>query len=69
MKAYKIREEDLDQDLRKYEGFGVSDTIQEKYRKFYDDWENFTTYKSFVWIEEYDLREAENRWVKREMEK
>ena len=69
MGAYKIRDDDdLDLEIRKFEGFGVSDTVEEKYKKFYDDWDNFTTYKSFVWIEEYDLREAENRWVKRQME-
>lgn len=37
--------------------------------KFYADWDNFTTYKSFVWSEEWDTRDANNRWVKREMQK
>ena len=37
--------------------------------KFYEDWDNFTTYKTFAWIEDYDTRDAENRWVRREMEK
>lgn len=49
------------------EGFGDSKTPEEKILKFYAEWDNFTTYKTFVWSEEYDTREAGNRWVKREM--
>ena len=37
--------------------------------KFYEDWDNVTTYKSFVWKEEWDTKEAPNRWVRRQMEK
>lgn len=51
------------------EGFGDSSTIEEKMLRFYEDWENFTTYKTFVWSEEWDTREANNRWMRREMEK
>lgn len=54
--------------MRKYEGFGVSNTNIDKVLSFYDDWENFTTYKTFAWSEEYDTRDAENRWVKRRMQ-
>ena len=61
--------DDLEEDQRKYEGFGDSTTVQEKVLKFYDDWENFTTYKTFVWVEDWDTREASNRYVKRQMEK
>jgi DnaJ family protein A protein 5 len=54
--------------MRKFEGFGTSTTGIDKVLLFYENWENFTTYKTFVWIEEYDTREAENRWVKRRMQ-
>jgi DnaJ family protein A protein 5 len=37
--------------------------------KFYEDWSNFTTYKTFVWKEEWDTKEAPNRYIRREMEK
>ena len=57
--------DDLEEEMRKYEGFGDSNTQQEKVLRFYDDWENFTTYKTFVWAEDYDTREAPNRYVKR----
>lgn len=52
-----------------FEGFGMGNTNIEKVLKFYDDWDNMTTYKSFVWKEEWDTKEAPNRWVRREMEK
>ena len=55
--------------MRKYEGFGDSSTIIERVLKFYEDWQNFTTYKTFVWVDDWDTREAPNRYVKREMEK
>ena len=41
--------EEVEEEYRKYEGFGDSSTVEEKMLKFYDDWENFTTYKTFVW--------------------
>ena len=55
MKAFAMRD-DLEEDQRKYEGFGDSNTVQEKVLKFYDDWENFTTNKTFVWAEDWDTR-------------
>lgn len=54
---------------RKLEGFGDSSTSIDKVLRFYEDWNNFTTYKSFVWTEEWDTKEAPNRYVRREMEK
>lgn len=51
------------------EGFGDSSTSEQRVLKFYEDWENFATYKTFVWSEEWDTREAGSRWVRREMEK
>jgi hypothetical protein len=59
--------EDLEEDQKKYEGFGDSTTSQERVLKFYEDWENFSTYKTFVWSEEWDTRDANSRWVRREM--
>lgn len=54
---------------RRLEGFGDSTTSVEKVLKFFEDWANFTTYKSFIWIDEYDTKQAPNRYVRREMEK
>ncbi|XP_042660347.1 dnaJ homolog subfamily C member 21 isoform X2 [Tyto alba] len=36
---------------------------------FYAYWQSFCTQKTFVWKEEYDTRQATNRWEKRAMEK
>lgn len=36
---------------------------------FYAHWQSFCTHKSFAWKEEYDTRQAANRWEKRAMEK
>ncbi len=60
-KAYSSRDDTEEQQI-KYEGFGNSETSLDRVLKFYEDWENFMTYKSFVWIEEWDTREAGNRW-------
>lgn len=57
MKAFKTRD-DPEETMRKFEGFGASDTNIEKVIKFYENWENFTSYKTFCWIEEHDTREA-----------
>jgi DnaJ family protein A protein 5 len=43
--------EDLEEEMRKYEGFGNSTTITKKVIQFYEDWENFTTYKTFIWVD------------------
>ena len=67
-KAYSLRK-DLQEDHKKFEGFGDSQTSMDRVLNFYEDWDNFTTYKTFAWIEDYDTRDAENRWVRREMEK
>ena len=71
-KAYNskdFKEEEVQAEFRKLEGFGDSNTIEEKMLKFYEEWENFTTYKTFVWSEEWDTRQANNRWMRRQMEK
>ncbi|XP_056401805.1 dnaJ homolog subfamily C member 21 isoform X2 [Hyla sarda] len=36
---------------------------------FYAYWQSFCTAKNFAWKEEYDTRQASNRWEKRAMEK
>ncbi|KAM4052915.1 dnaJ homolog subfamily C member 21 isoform 1-T1 [Anomaloglossus baeobatrachus] len=36
---------------------------------FYAFWQSFCTAKNFAWKEEYDTRQASNRWEKRAMEK
>ncbi|XP_053505503.1 dnaJ homolog subfamily C member 21 isoform X1 [Ictalurus furcatus] len=36
---------------------------------FYGCWQSFCTRKNFAWKEEYDIRQASNRWEKRAMEK
>ncbi|XP_050520123.1 dnaJ homolog subfamily C member 21 [Daktulosphaira vitifoliae] len=38
-------------------------------RPFYNFWWNFTTHKSFGWLDEYDIRQAPNRRVAKLMEK
>ena len=50
-------------------GFGDSKIDMEELRKFYSEWEAFNSYKSFMWADEHNLKEAENRYVRREMEK
>ena len=69
LKAYHSRQDLENEDFRKLEGFGDSNTPQEKMIKFYEDWDNFTTYKTFVWSQQYDTRQAGNRWMRREMQK
>ncbi|XP_071444487.1 dnaJ homolog subfamily C member 21-like [Hetaerina americana] len=50
--------------------FGRSDSsYDEVVHPFYAFWENYCTTKSFVWLHEYDIREAGNRRVSRLMEK
>nr|XP_020456536.1 dnaJ homolog subfamily C member 21 isoform X2 [Monopterus albus] len=36
---------------------------------FYGYWQSFCSLKNFAWKEEYDIRQASNRWEKRAMEK
>ena len=54
-KAYAMRD-DLEEEMRKYEGFGTSETIMEKVLRFYENWESFSTYKTFIWSDEWDTR-------------
>ncbi|KAL5491429.1 hypothetical protein EMCRGX_G016714 [Ephydatia muelleri] len=50
--------------------FGVSTSDYEEVTSaFYAHWQSFATKKSFVWVDEYDIKQASNRRVQRLMEK
>ncbi|VVC24251.1 Zinc finger, double-stranded RNA binding,DnaJ domain, conserved site,Zinc finger C2H2-type,DnaJ [Cinara cedri] len=50
--------------------FGRSDSdFVEIVRPFYNFWCGFNTYKTFAWLDEYDIRQAPNRRVAKLMEK
>lgn len=44
-------------------------SISQVVHMFYGYWQSFCTRKNFAWKEEYDTRQASNRWEKRAMEK
>ncbi|NXH11714.1 DJC21 protein, partial [Bucco capensis] len=58
------------EDAEEFPVFGYSqsdyDTVV---HPFYAYWQSFCTQKNFAWKEEYDTRQASNRWEKRAMEK
>ncbi|XP_037655101.1 dnaJ homolog subfamily C member 21 isoform X1 [Choloepus didactylus] len=60
----------LEDDVEEFPTFGDSqsdyDTVV---HPFYAYWQSFCTQKNFAWKEEYDTRQASNRWEKRAMEK
>ncbi|XP_042546577.1 dnaJ homolog subfamily C member 21 isoform X1 [Dipodomys spectabilis] len=60
----------LEEDIQDFPTFGYShsdyDTVV---HPFYAYWQSFCTQKNFAWKEEYDTRQASNRWEKRAMEK
>ena len=50
--------------------FGTSSSdYEEVVQPFYAYWQSYSTLKSYVWLDKYDLREAPNRRVQRLMEK
>ena len=50
--------------------FGTSSSdYDEVVQPFYAHWQSYSTQKSYVWLDKYDLREAPNRRVQRLMEK
>uniref|UniRef100_A0A8I3WNW9 DnaJ homolog subfamily C member 21 n=1 Tax=Callithrix jacchus TaxID=9483 RepID=A0A8I3WNW9_CALJA len=49
-----------------YSGYGDDEKVV---HPFYAYWQSFCTQKNFAWKEEYDTRQASNRWEKRAMEK
>ncbi|CAH2296510.1 dnaJ homolog subfamily C member 21 [Pelobates cultripes] len=63
-------ESKMGEDVEEFPTFGDSqsdyDTIV---HAFYAYWQSFCTMKNFAWKEEYDTRQASNRWEKRAMEK
>ncbi|XP_020851270.1 dnaJ homolog subfamily C member 21 [Phascolarctos cinereus] len=60
----------VEDDIEEFPTFGDSqsdyDTVV---HPFYAYWQSFCTQKTFAWKEEYDTRQASNRWEKRAMEK
>lgn len=62
--------DDEDDEEEEFPSFGDSqsdyDTVV---HIFYGYWQSFCTRKNFAWKEEYDTRQASNRWEKRAMEK
>ena len=50
-------------------GFGDSKTNLDKVFDFYERWTNFTTEKTFGWVEQYNPNDGENRYEKRFIEK
>ncbi|XP_042308234.1 dnaJ homolog subfamily C member 21 [Sceloporus undulatus] len=70
MIAKEEKESILEDDMEEFPNFGDSqsdyDTIV---HCFYAYWQSFCTRKNFAWKEEYDTRQASNRWEKRAMEK
>ncbi|NXM67762.1 DJC21 protein, partial [Serilophus lunatus] len=70
----KLAQEEMEymiqKDTEDFPMFGYSqsdyDTVV---HPFYAYWQSFCTRKNFAWKEEYDTRQASNRWEKRAMEK
>uniref|UniRef100_A0A672I2M0 DnaJ homolog subfamily C member 21 n=1 Tax=Salarias fasciatus TaxID=181472 RepID=A0A672I2M0_SALFA len=64
------RVDDEEEEQEEFPPFGDSqsdyDTVV---HLFYGYWQSFCTRKNFAWKEEYDTRQASNRWEKRAMEK
>lgn len=50
-------------------GFGDSKSSLTLVELFYTKWDNFTSYRSFSWTDKYNPNEAENRYVKRMIDK
>ncbi|XP_062409713.1 dnaJ homolog subfamily C member 21 [Sardina pilchardus] len=62
------KEEDEEDD--EFPPFGDSESdFDTVVHLFYAHWQSFCTRKNFAWKEEYDTRQASNRWEKRAMEK
>jgi len=61
-----IDDEDSDFEIP---GFGKSaDEYEMVVGPFYAYWTGYSTPRSFSWLDKYDTRQGENRWVKRKME-
>ncbi|XP_054468205.1 dnaJ homolog subfamily C member 21 isoform X3 [Anoplopoma fimbria] len=67
MEHVKVDEEEEDEE---FPPFGDSQSDYDSVvHVFYGYWQSFCTRKNFAWKEEYDTRQASNRWEKRAMEK
>lgn len=67
MEHAKVEDEE---DEEEFPPFGDSNSDYETVvHLFYGYWQSFCTRKNFAWKEEYDTRQASNRWEKRAMEK
>ncbi|KAK5851961.1 hypothetical protein PBY51_023472 [Eleginops maclovinus] len=67
MEHSKVEEDDDEED---FPPFGDSESDYDTVvHVFYGYWQSFCTRKNFAWKEEYDTRQASNRWEKRAMEK
>jgi len=55
-------------EIQQRPGFGDSTTPIEAVLEFYSYWANFTTIKKFFWADKYDLRDGEQRRIRRLME-
>eukprot|EP00092_Neocalanus_flemingeri_P008436 GFUD01009092.1.p1 GENE.GFUD01009092.1~~GFUD01009092.1.p1 ORF type:complete len:613 (-),score=220.70 GFUD01009092.1:9-1847(-) len=61
-----IDDEDSDFEIP---GFGKSrDEYESVVGPFYAYWTSYNTPRSFSWLDKYDTRQGENRWMKRKME-
>ncbi|XP_026209497.1 dnaJ homolog subfamily C member 21 isoform X2 [Anabas testudineus] len=59
-----------DEEKEEFPTFGDSESDYDTVvHMFYGYWQSFCTHKNFAWKEEYDTRQASNRWEKRAMEK
>ncbi|XP_073333479.1 dnaJ homolog subfamily C member 21 isoform X1 [Pagrus major] len=67
MEHAKVEDEDEDEEFPPF-GDAQSD-YDTVVHVFYGYWQSFCTRKNFAWKEEYDTRQASNRWEKRAMEK
>uniref|UniRef100_A0A8C8EFX8 DnaJ heat shock protein family (Hsp40) member C21 n=1 Tax=Otus sunia TaxID=257818 RepID=A0A8C8EFX8_9STRI len=70
----KIAKEEMEymtqEDTELFPTFGYSQSDYDMVvHPFYAYWQSFCTQKNFAWKEEYDTRQASNRWEKRAMEK
>lgn len=48
--------------------FGNGSTDWKDVSKFYNSWESFTSCLSFAWVDKYDPREAESRYIRRRID-
>jgi len=48
--------------------FGNSQTVHKETVQFYSVWEGFVSRQTFSWADQYDLKEADNRRIRRAME-